>query len=157
MVNPSSAAADVTLAAYAEDGTPIDTAYLALPSFHKTSGFVQHFFALNGKTTGWIEVTSDRPIVGLEILNAADDLEQAWGMAGVPCQPPGSRLCMPVYSVDWPWWTKIGMANLDPFDEASVHLEAFSDCGGIAARTDIPIPPKGLIWGHVKAVLGVGD
>jgi len=94
MVNPSESTASVTMTAYAPDGTPICTVYPSLPSLNKTLGFVKDLFVLDGNTKGWIEATSDQPIVGLEILNANDDAEEAWGMAGVASQPSGTKLYM---------------------------------------------------------------
>jgi len=156
MVNPSGSTANVTLKAYAPDGTPIDTAYPSLPTLNKTLGFVKTLFTLGGNTTGWIEATSDQPIVGLQILNADDDAEQAWGLAGVASQPAGKTIYMTHYAAVSPWWTLLAIANLDPTLQASVHLEALSDQGNLAAATDQPIPSKGRVSDEIKTLFGIG-
>jgi len=156
MVNPSASAANVTLRAYAPDGTLIDTSYPVLPGRNKTVGFVKDLFTLNGNTQGWIEAMSDRPIVGLEILNAADDAEEAWGLAGVASQPEGGKIYMTHYAVGSPWWTRMGIANLDPLNAATLQLGALSNDGETAAQTEREVPAKGCLWKHVEAVFGGG-
>jgi len=156
IVNPSGSAANLTMSAYAPDGTLIQTTYPSLPSLNKTLGFVKTLFTLNGHGKGWIEVSSDQPIVGLEILNANDDAEQAWGLAGVASQPSGAKLYMTHYAVGYPWWTILGIANLDPTNPADVHLKAQSDAGVSSAYTDKVIPTKGNLWDHLKTVFGIG-
>jgi len=53
--------------------------------------------------------------------------------------------------------TIVGIANLSPASQAPVHLEAFSDQGGLAGQTDQTLPARGALWDHVKAVFGMGD
>ena len=155
IVNPSINAAHITMTAYAQDGTPIDTVYPVLPSLNKTLGFAKHLVTLNGRTKGWIQATSDQPIIGLEILNATDDIEEAWGLAGISSQPSVTRLYMTHYAVASPWWTLFTFANLHESSQESVHLEAFSPEGRLAGTTDQVLPAKESISDHIKALFGV--
>jgi len=60
------------------------------------------------------------------------------------------------YAVNAPWWTILGMANLDAGSSATVHLEAFSNTGDLAQVADKSIPAKGSILDHVKHIFGIG-
>jgi len=60
------------------------------------------------------------------------------------------------YAAVSPWWTLLAIANLDPALQASVHVEALSDQGDLAAVTDQPIPAKGRISDQIKALFGIG-
>jgi hypothetical protein len=90
LVNPSSTtSATLTLTAYAPNGTQIDQRTQPLAALNKTVGMVNTMFNLSGNSEGWVKVTSTEPIVGLEILNADDAVEGAWGLAAIESQPAG--------------------------------------------------------------------
>ena len=156
MVNPSVADANITMTAYAPDGTAIDTVYPVLPGGNKTVGFVNHLFNLAGNSAGWVQAISDQPIVGMQILNANDEVNKAWGMAGVEAQASGDRVYMTHYAVNAPWWTFISVANLSPGSPATVEIQALSSDGKLAGAAQENVPAQGRLWDHVKDVFGRG-
>jgi len=156
LVNPSALDANMTITAYAANGTPIDTIYPVLPVGHKTLGFVHNIFDLGGNTMGWMQAGSDQPIVGLQILNANDPMNRAWGMAGVEAQSFGNVIAFAHYAVNTPWWSLLSVAHLDSGGLATMRMEALSNQGNVAGVANMNIPAKGRVWDHVKSLFGIG-
>ena len=80
LANPSAVAATVTITAYNQQGVQIGTSTITLPPNGQQFFQVKDRLGVTG--TGWINVTSDQPIVGLEIFgNVASG--QITGVAGL--------------------------------------------------------------------------
>ena len=154
LVNPSGMDANITMTAYGPDGTTIDTVYPVLPVGNKTLGFVHHLLDLGANTMGWLQVNSDQPIVGIQILNANDEINRAWGMAGVEAQASGNRIYMTHYAVQAPWRTFFSMANLSPGSPATVEIQALSSDGNVAGVVRKDLSAQGRLWDHVRDLFG---
>jgi hypothetical protein len=155
LVNPSTTTgATLTLTAYAPDGTQIDQSSQSLPALNKTVGMVNTLFNLDTSTRGWVRVTSTSPIIGMEILNADDPGEQAWGLAAVEAQVPGYNLYLPHQVVSSRWWTLLSLANPNS-STATPGLTALNDDGTVLKATTKSINSRGNIADYFKHLFGL--
>jgi hypothetical protein len=149
LVNPNAGAANVTLVAYAPDGTVIESVSQTIAGLSKTLGYVSTYFNLGIHSQGWVKATSDVPLAGMEILNADDATEQAYGLAGIESQDSAIILNMPHYVVSSRWWTLFALANQGT-GTANVTLNAFENNGTPAATHSQTIPLHGRLADYVK-------
>lgn len=155
LVNPSSTtSAALTLTAYAPDGTQIDQRTQPLAALNKTVSTVNTMFTLGGNTQGWTRVSSTAPIVGLEILNADDAGEQAWGLAAIESQPAGLNVYLPHQVVSGRWWTLLALANPNGAT-ATVNMTALNDDGSQIKAVTKNIGPKSRIADYLKQMFGL--
>lgn len=156
IVNPSeTASAHVILTARAPDGTLIDTYSTDVGALNKTMGFVSDLFSLGIHTEGWIEVSSDRAVAGLEILNKDDAANQIWGLASVESQFPSQTIYLSHYAVTSRWWTLFALANPSASAQANVTLSAFENSGTQTGTANYAIPPQGRIANFVQTLFGL--
>lgn len=155
LVNPSGATiADLTLTAYAPDGTLIDQRMQSLAEFNKTVGMISTMFTLGGNTQGWTQIASSEPIVGMEILNADDATEQAWGLAAIESQLVGYNVYLPHQVVNARWWTLLSLANPNGAT-ATVNLTALNDDGTTLKDITKTIDPAGRIADYLRSMFGL--
>ena len=154
VVNPNASAANVTMRAYRPGGALIDTKVESIGRLCKSAAFVKDKFTLGTDTEGWVEVTSDVPVVGMEMLNADDAAEEAWGLAAIEAQPAGLSVYFPHQVISSKWWTLFGLANPDDSLTATVDLKAYNDDGTLAKSATHTIPANGNLMDWVKDLLG---
>jgi hypothetical protein len=155
LVNPSvTMGATLTLTAYAPDGSQIDQRIQPLAGLNKTVGMMSSMFTLAGNTQGWVNVSSTQPIVGLEILNADDAAEEAWGLAAIESQPAGLNVYLPHQVVNSRWWTLLALANPNGTD-AAVNLSARNDDGTELKGVAKSIPATGRIADYLREMFGL--
>ena len=145
-----STSANVTLTAYAPNGVQIDQANILLPARNKTVGTVSDLFGLGANTQGWVEASSDQPIVGFELLNADDAAEQAWGLAAIESQGVAYKIFMAHYISSIKWWSLFGIANPSESVTANITMTSFLNGGGTAATDTFTIGPKARVAGRVE-------
>ena len=83
-------------------------------------------------TEGWIEISSNVPIVGAELIHGDDASMQAWGLAAIEAQSAGSVVYLPHYDVSAQWWTWLSVANPDDNTFATGRMKAYSNAGTLA-------------------------
>lgn len=156
LVNPDGvSAAHVSLSAYAPDGALIDSQSLTIDPHHKLLGFVSALLNLGVHTEGWVEVFSDAPVVGLEILNSDDAAREAWGLAAIESQSPGDVVSMVHHAITSRWWTLYALANPSPDTPAEANLVAYDNAGAASGAQIHTIPPRGRIADLVEKILGL--
>jgi hypothetical protein len=154
VVNPDPVlSSQVKLLAYSSaGGTPNRRSFTILPR-QKLSGLVSEIFSLHA-AEGWIDVSSDGPVVGLELLNGNAPEEMAWGLAGVEPQMAASEIAFAHYAYGPRWWTRLAFLNPNSLSTQSATL-AFGNDGSYAGRCDLQILPQVLIATDLRDLLGV--
>jgi len=145
LVNPNEDFATVTLELLAPNGTVVDTKVRFVHPQGKITAFASSLFNLGGLTRGWIRATSDLPIVGLEVLDANDDVEQAWGLAAVPFLKLANTIYMQHYDTPSVWWTLFSLVNPSNTTQIRPQLRAYSNEGVFGGIANPNIPPRGMI------------
>jgi len=136
VVNPSSTdSATVTFTAYRDDGALVNTAEWYLGPGVKVGGFVNQI--IPGTTgTGWIEVHSDLPIVG--ILNFDDYTNRMGSMSGVY---PYMSICFPHFHQDANWQTFYAIVNPSDFMPVHPTITYYRDDGSVAGTESLTLSP----------------
>lgn len=155
LVNPDpTQSANVTLNAQAPDGTAIDTRIQVVPPLSKIVGFASNVFDLGAYTEGWVEARSDLPIVGIELLNANDAGQQAWGLAGIESQWPSTNITFTHYDVTAIWWTIFALANPDDTFSAEPAFVAYKNDGVLVGSVSRTLQANGRMSEFVDDLLG---
>ena len=149
-VNPNDGFATVNLELLDAAGNVQDTRLRWVPGRRKITEFVSDLFDLNGVTAGWVRATSDLPIVGLEVLNADDDAEMAWGLAAVPVLTPSDTVYMQHYDSSAIWWTLFSLVNPSNTTPATPLIRAYSGDGVFAGNATPAIPARGVLLERVR-------
>ena len=151
VVNPNGTAANAIMEVYAPDGSQINTIPMAIDPNAKATGY----FASSPATSvqGWIRVSSDVPVAGMEILSADDVVSPAWGMAAIEGQPSGNELFFGHYTVTSRWWTILAMANLSGTSSAAVQLRAYGNGGSLSGVSVKTVPAQGRLSGFILKLL----
>jgi len=153
MVNPDeSESANVALRARTQTGHPIFTRFLNIPPRGKVVHFVRDLFDLGEHTQGWIEMDSDLPLVALELLHADDSADQAWGLAGISCQPFGSEVQISHYDESALWWSLFAFANSDDSMANATIISAHSNEGSFAGAAWRLLNPNGNLAERVRSL-----
>lgn len=152
LANPSDVfAAEVTMSAWNDSGKWLGTAGgLVIPAGGKLQELISETLFSDLGETGWIRVSSSRPLVGMEIYG---DLA-AGGIAALPGGEPSKELYLPHFASNRSWWTGISVTNPNS-SEASVELTAYSDWGTVLSVKNLIVPKRGKFLGMVSDVLGV--
>ena len=124
LVNPNvQPTATVTLTAFDKNGVELRSTTVYLDPLCKVGGLVKDLFGgLTG--TGWIEVESDMPIIGL--LNFDDYVNRMGSMSGVT---PATTIYFPHFHQDSVWQTYIAVVNPNSTDSATVTFTAYRNDG----------------------------
>lgn len=156
MVNPDKTLqADVTLTAYAPDGTVIDSNSQSVPALSRVVGVVNSLFELSTHTEGWVEASSSRGVVGLQLIHGDDAARQAWGLAGIGSQPPGVATFLTHYDVTPRWWTWFFLANPNNSLSAQSKTTFYTPQGTWNGAGLMSLPPKGQAMIDMTRFLGM--
>jgi C1A family cysteine protease len=151
IVNPSSAAASMTVTYYRADGSVVSTEPLTLAAYQKTGRF-----ATGG--TGWIAIESGTPIVGM--LNF-DDYRNRMGT--IEYATPSTTLYFPHYHQDGSWQTYYAIANPST-TSASVTVTYYRPDGSIVTTETLTLnahskigrfPSSGIGWIKVESSIPI--
>ena len=162
VVNPSSSStANLTMTARKPDGTQIAQSTQSLAPLSKIVGYVSSLFSLGGVTVGCVEIASDIPVVGFELLNADDAANSQWGLAAVEAQElalvkaqkSGAYwLYLPHFIANARWWTLFGLANPGSI-EITGNFHAFTNAGLERSSPAFSIPAKGSLSGKATDLI----
>jgi len=150
LVNPNNGFATVTLELLDSNGNVRDTRLRMVPPRNKITSFVSDMFDLGGVTQGWVRATSNLSIVGLEVLNADDDAESAWGLAAVPVLTPANTVYMQHYDTSPVWWTLFSLANPSNTTPMTPFIRAYDNEGVYAGTITPTIPARGVLLERVR-------
>jgi hypothetical protein len=149
LANPSRTSANVTLTAYNQSGTPIGSSTITLPANGQKVFQVKD--QLGVSSTGWISISSDQPLIGLEILGSVT----SGGLAGLVAPNAGrNNLAFSHFDTTAAWWTEIALANPNGVS-ANVTLTAYDQTGAGIGNSAITLPANGQKFFQVKDQLGV--
>ena len=104
---------------------------------------------------GWVEIASDAPIVGLELIHANDAAQGAWGLAGAASQPRGTTVYLPHYDTTQRWWTLFALANPDDLTQATPLVRAYGNDGTLAGSAWQLVDANGRIADRVEDLFGL--
>jgi hypothetical protein len=144
VVNPSeTTTANLTLRARKQDGTLIDEISQSLAPLNKVVGLVgSTLFDLSGATEGWVEVISDSPVTGFEMLNVDDEANSHWGLAAIEAQETAATLSLAHFIKNSRWWTLFWLSN--PQSTIVDGNSLFYDNQGVLLKDELfSIPAKG--------------
>jgi hypothetical protein len=149
LANPNGTSASVALTAYNQSGAEIGSSIITLPANGQKGFMVKDQMGVS--STGWIYVSSDQPIVGLEILGSIT----SGGLAGLVA-PNNVRhnLAFSHFDTTADWWTNMALANPNGAS-ASVTLTAYDESGAGIGTSTITLPANGQKFFHVKDQLSV--
>jgi hypothetical protein len=149
LANPNGTSASVTLTAYNQSGTPIGSSTITLPAMGQKVFQVKD--QLGVSSTGWISISSDQPLIGLEILGSVT----SGGLAGLVAPNAGrNNLAFSHFDTTAAWWTEIALANPNGVS-ANVTLTAYDQTGAWIGNSAITLPANGQNFFQVKDQLGV--
>lgn len=142
-------ACEATLKAWGNDGKWKATYREEIPPKGKMQGTIATLFS-NLTGTGWIDVTSNKPLVGLEVYGD----KVAGGVASLPGGEPSSELHISHYDSGKSWWTGISLTN--PNNRiANVNLTAYDNLGNTKAVKSLTVNPRCKTSGVVSTWLGI--
>jgi M6 family metalloprotease-like protein len=151
LVNPSSSLATVSIRAYSSTGSLFTEVVKTIPAKSKLKGFVDSTELLGSSVSGkkgWIEVVSNRPLVGL--MNF-DNYPTNTLMGSYTPRENKSQLVFPHVHQGGGWRTYLSIVNIDNI-EVPIILMAFSEDGSLLATKNVTLLPKSKLEGFVNTI-----
>lgn len=150
LANPSEIfTCEATLKAWGNDGKWKATCEKTIEPKGKMQGLIPSLFRdLSG--TGWVQVISNKPLLGVEVFGD----KMAGGVASVSGGEPSAELYLSHYASNNNWWTGISITNPNK-NFATVEVTAYDNLGNVVAVKPMRIEPRCKASGLLSTWLGV--
>lgn len=150
LANPSELfTCEVKMKAYGNDGTLLGSSEQTLLPKGKVVSLVKDLFGIT-TGTGWIDVSSTKPLAGLVIYGD----KVAGGIAAIPGGAPSKEIYLAHYVSDKNWWTGISVANPNSV-KATVQMTAFNAQGNTVGTKRVSMAAHSKMSGMVSGLFGV--